>query len=227
MSSLNRQSVREQIRNVLLDRILSGHYRAGERLRELQLAEEFGSSQGPVREALRELAAQGLVVTEPHRGTHVRGITPERAGELHDVRGALECYACERIGQRMGLDWSSARGNAEAAFAAASEGNAEAYSEADTAFHRAVVEAAGNPVLLEVWDGLGLLSRFNGFTLRGRRHRSALTRLAGQHMPILEALERSDGSGAQQMLEAHLGEVRSFILEPPVFAGDEDGVMDR
>ena len=74
----------------MLRRILGGHYDPGERLVELRIAEEFGTSQGPVREALRELEATGLVTNLPRRGTYVAEVMGEGLREIYTVRGALE-----------------------------------------------------------------------------------------------------------------------------------------
>src|SRR6185295_16623998 len=84
------QPIRARVRNVLLERILGGHYRAGDRLVELQLAREFGSSQAPVREALRALEKAGLVTIRPRRGSFVNDYHARTQRELYYVRGALE-----------------------------------------------------------------------------------------------------------------------------------------
>ena len=82
--------LRQRLKEALLRRILGGHYDAGERLVELRIAEEFGTSQGPVREALRELEATGLVTNIPRRGTYVSEVMGEGLREIYTVRGALE-----------------------------------------------------------------------------------------------------------------------------------------
>src|SRR5258707_1054948 len=84
------QPLSAAIRNTLLERIIGGHYGAGERLVELQLAREFGSSQAPVREALRELEKAGLVTIRPRRGCFVNDYHARTQHEIYYVRGALE-----------------------------------------------------------------------------------------------------------------------------------------
>ena len=88
--SLTRTVLREQIRELLLERILKGELQPGDRIVELQIAQEFGTSQAPVREALSELQSLGFVVYEPYRGTRVRRITEEELAEIYPVRAALE-----------------------------------------------------------------------------------------------------------------------------------------
>ena len=88
--SLTRTVYREQIKEVLLERILDGVYPPGERIVETRVAREFGVSQGPVREALRELESLRLVVSEPFVGVRVRAVSPEELGEIYPVRSGLE-----------------------------------------------------------------------------------------------------------------------------------------
>ena len=82
--------LRQKIKEALLRRILGGHFHPGERLVELRIAEEFGTSQGPVHEALRDLEATGLVTALPRRGTYVAEVMSEGLREIYTVRGALE-----------------------------------------------------------------------------------------------------------------------------------------
>ena len=87
---LAHEPIGARIRNVLLSRIVEGEYAPGARLVELQLAKEFGSSQAPVREALRELETAGLVTIKPRRGTFVNDYHARAQHEIYEVRGALE-----------------------------------------------------------------------------------------------------------------------------------------
>src|SRR5664279_3052332 len=92
---VHRDSVRDQIKRVLLGRILDGAYKPGDRLLELQIAREFDVSQGPVREALRELEALRLVESQTYRGTRVRGVNAQEMREAYQVRSCLEELAAK------------------------------------------------------------------------------------------------------------------------------------
>ena len=81
-------SVRDQVRRTLTERILAGHYKPGDRLVELTIARELGTSQGSVREALRELEASRLVESEPRRGTRVRVISLKELQDAYFARGS-------------------------------------------------------------------------------------------------------------------------------------------
>jgi DNA-binding GntR family transcriptional regulator len=90
MKLVSRPTLRDQIKDALLQRILQGTYAPGERIVEIRVAREFGVSQAPVREALRELEILRLIESEPFRGARVRGVRPEEIAETYPVRAALE-----------------------------------------------------------------------------------------------------------------------------------------
>src|ERR1700739_3316450 len=87
---LQRDSMAERVKQVLLQRIMSGELLPGARLVELRIAEELNTSQGPVREAICELEGLELVVTEPYKGSYVREVTPVDIREAYMVRASLE-----------------------------------------------------------------------------------------------------------------------------------------
>src|SRR3954466_11235897 len=91
--AVNRAMLRDQIKDVLLQRILDGHYSPGQRIVETRVAEEFGVSQAPVREALRELEILRLVVSEPFRGARVRDVSTREIAQAYPVRAALQGLA--------------------------------------------------------------------------------------------------------------------------------------
>src|SRR3954469_5532072 len=101
MATVARQMLKDQIREVLLERILDGTYAPGERIVETQVASEFSVSQGPVREALRELETLGMVVSEPYRGARVREVTPAELAEVYPVRALIEGYAAQEAAKAM------------------------------------------------------------------------------------------------------------------------------
>ena len=94
--------MRDQIKEVLLERILEGEYEPGDRLVETQIAQELGISQTPVREALRELETLRFVVSEPFKGTRVRLVSRQEILEIYPVRAALEEVAARSAAVRLG-----------------------------------------------------------------------------------------------------------------------------
>lgn len=197
---VRRACMREQIRHELLRRIVEGRYRPGDRLVELQVAREFNTSQAPVREALRELEALRLVETQTYRGTRVRAISERELHEASLVRGVLEEAAAVRGAEAIKGRVAELRAEAEAIVRASAEGNFEAYARHNMTFHRLIVEAAGNEVMLRTWDSLMLEARtlihLNTIELD-------LDAVAATHRPIVDAFARGDGVLAGRLLREH------------------------
>src|SRR5262249_48313484 len=145
---------RDQIKDLLLERILNGTYKPGERLIELQIAEELKTSQAPVREAFRYLEAMRVIETEPYKGTRVRAITDQELKDSSQVRAALEQLAGELAAPHLKDATKELEAEARQFMAAARKKDFAAYSEHDIAFHRLIVEAAGNELLRTVWESV-------------------------------------------------------------------------
>ncbi|MFC7640731.1 GntR family transcriptional regulator [Streptosporangium lutulentum] len=150
-SMLPRLTLSRQIRDSLVSRIVSGQFRPGERLVETRLAATYGTSQAPVREALRELEVMRLVETQPRRGTFVRPFVHETLRESYVVRAALEETAVRLALLAGTVPVEALRSEVEAMVAAAAEGDGEASARASVSFHRHIVEAARNELLRLSW----------------------------------------------------------------------------
>jgi DNA-binding GntR family transcriptional regulator len=190
-----RQSTRGYIKEILLERILGGIYKPGERLVELHLAQELGTSQGPVREALRDLEGLGLVESQPYCGTRVREITEEEIEESYQVRSVLEQLAAELAAPQLKSNTAPIEKELRATAEAAKKRDVKNFAHHDMEFHRKIVEAAGNGLLLEIWNSVVLESRFL-VTLKSRVGEEELERLAAAHKPIVDALRQGDASRA-------------------------------
>lgn len=198
---LNRVVLREQVKEVLLARILDGVYAPGDRLVETQLAGELGVSQAPVREALRELETLRFVVSEPFKGTRVRGVSREEVVEIYPVRAALEGLAARLAATRLGGEVDPLRGLFEAMLRAAEAGDLREQVSLDVQFHRRIVEAAGNRTLLETWASLRIEARTLITFLKADMD---LLELAETHRPVLEALADRDPARAETFLRRHV-----------------------
>ncbi|WP_435021634.1 GntR family transcriptional regulator [Tundrisphaera sp. TA3] len=199
-SDISRDCTRVTIRRALVQRITDGTYAPGDRLLELKLAKEFGTSQGPVREALRELEGMRLVSTERYRGSRVRAVSREEMVEAAWVRGHLEAEAATLSAPSLAGNVGALREMTDALIVAAREGRLDDYARHNEDFHRFIMLAAGNEVLLRTWDSLLLEAR----TRLGIEHvGDALIPIAETHVPIVDALERGDGELAGQLLREH------------------------
>lgn len=207
---LPRRSARHLLRDVILARILDGAYPPGHRLRELALAAEFQTSQAPVREALRELEALRYVETRPNRGTYVPGTGLQEFLDSCRVRAVLEREIAEEAAPRADVAWLAGLcRSVDGIEAAASADDVAAYAGHDYAFHRAIAERAGNPVLLHHWEQIVVPTRALVVQRVGAVHPAET---APEHRPILDALAAGDGARAGALAFAHADGMRGRIL---------------
>ena len=200
-SSVTRVVLREQVKELILERILNGTYESGERLVETRIATELGTSQAPVREALRDLELLRFVESEPFRGSRVREISQEELIEIYPVRAAIEEVAAREAATRLDGDVDALEAELDAMHRAADENDLHAQVEHDVTFHRLIVEASGNTILLETWLSLGIGPRTIVTALR-----SGLDghEIAERHRPVLEALRARDPEAAGTALRRHV-----------------------
>lgn len=201
--------LRDAVKDAIVSRILDGTYRPGERVVESRLAQEFGTSQAPVREALRELEALRLIETRPHRGARVRSVTLEEIGETYPVRAALEEVAGREAASRM-TDGVLVRlqDELDAMHAAAAVGDVHAHLLHDVAFHRAIVEASENRVLIDVWKSLRIEART---LITVMTSDSDLRMLAEMHRPIIGALRFGNPDLAGREMRQHIEFAGSLV----------------
>ena len=206
--SLTRTVLREQIRELLLERILKGELQPGDRIVELQIAQELGTSQAPVREALRELQSLGFVEHEPYRGTRVRRITEEELAEIYPVRAALEELAAQEAASRLDGKVGELETEFEAMREAADQGNLHDLAAHDATFHRLIVEAAGNRVLLDTWRTLRVEARV---VVTALKTDVDLHELAELHRPLLVALKEGSPEKAGGALRQHFETLQTMM----------------
>jgi len=201
---------RAQIKELLLERILTGSYEPGERIVETRVAREFGVSQGPVREALRELESLRLVVSEPFVGVRVRAITPEELGEIYPVRSGLEEVAARTAAPRFAGAVERLEREVEGMRRLARSGAVHDFMLHDVQFHRLIVQASGNRTLAEVWTSLHVEARtMITFIRYGDLHA-----IAESHVPIVEALRAGDPERSSAALREHFEYFARWVVEP-------------
>jgi DNA-binding GntR family transcriptional regulator len=209
--AVKRLCMRDHIRDTLVGRILDGTYPAGTQLKELYLAREFDVSQAPIREALRELEASGLVSSERFRGTRVRGTDFAEMRESYELRVMLETRSvmlASPYPAQLLADLSTYLREMERAV---KEDDSEHYIDNALRFHRKLVESSGNRTFLAVWDSLL-------WDIRGRialrRHREmgrSLKTMVALHKALLARLRAQDAKGAVQRAKAILTRVASVF----------------
>jgi DNA-binding GntR family transcriptional regulator len=203
---------RERIKDVILQRIVSGEYAPGSRLVETRIAQELGVSQAPVREALRDLEQLGCIVHEPFRGCSVRAFSVDELLEAFPVRAALEALAArlaaEHITEPELLRLAELL---ETMREAARRGDAHGQSQANASFHATIVRAARNATLQRQW---ALLEPFSRTYLTVSQPGLNLLALSERHIPILDALRARDPDAAADAMHRHLMDAAELLKEP-------------
>ncbi|NUR88746.1 MAG: GntR family transcriptional regulator [Nonomuraea sp.] len=200
--------LRDKVRDELRARINQGLIRPGDRLYEYRLAEELGVSRIPVREAIRMLESEGLVVVQPHKGVLVRALGPDDVENLFDVREAMEVLAARLAARRVSeADVTRLRGLLAQGRRALEEGDLEQVDATNTDFHESLIRVAGNPLLHEVWE-----------PLQGRlrwlfRQNTEQERVWQEHHDILGAVESGDAEFAAALALKHVRSSRRMVLE--------------
>ncbi|TAL07065.1 MAG: GntR family transcriptional regulator [Chloroflexota bacterium] len=195
----------------LLERILSGVYLPDSRIVETQIARELNTSQAPVREALRALAALGVVEITPFKGARVRRPARREILEAYAVRSALEALAAQLAVPRLSpADVSELAGFCDAMQAAADLGDAHAVAAWDARFHGRIMEIADNHTLEMVWRSLEpFLRTYITLVVPGADPQWS----ADLHLPILAALRAGDVEAAVGALQEHFREAGANLAE--------------
>jgi DNA-binding GntR family transcriptional regulator len=197
---LDHPPISVRIRNALLERILGGHYAPGDRLVELQLARDFGTSQAPVREALRDLETAGLVTIRPRRGSFVNDYHARTQHELYYVRGALEEAAVRLAVPALKGKIDLIAGHLEGMREAARANDLEAMLHHSVWFHRVIMRAAGNELLLKMWESLHVEIHSRKTLLQPNIDMFAV---AESHTPIFDAIAAGDVELAARLSRQH------------------------
>lgn len=204
MAALAHKQLWESVADELRDQILDGRLPAGTRLVETELAERYGVSRGPIRDALRALSTAGLAVDLPRRGTFVSSLTERDLQEVYVVRRAIEeaavGLAIARAGDEDVAELFEALAAVEAAYAA---DDLAAAWEADMAFHRAYCRLSGNSRIIEVFDQLASQTVLLMRTSLQTRASLAWTPPVAVHRRIAEAIAARSAESAIEAVGAH------------------------
>mgnify|MGYP006177165245 FL=1 len=198
----------DEVYKTLLDAISAGTLAPGERITQEDLAEQMNVSRSPVLQALRLLKKDGLLQDAPGRGLVVARLEPERIGHLYRVRGALDGLAA-RLAAERGERIDPALLTAGRAAAAGQD--VKAMIDADTAFHSAIYQASGNPLLIEnsslQWVHL---RRVMGAVLQ---HSSGRSTIWDEHEAIVQAIHDRDPDLAARLAEHHASLAGRTLVE--------------
>lgn len=209
---ITRRVLRDEVADYLIDAILSGEFRPGDKIVETRISKELQVSQGAVREAIRDLIAKGFLETEPYKGTRVREFSPEELGDYYAVRIQLEIMAVQWAIKKGGklFDLTRLRECVDKMFECAKVGDTKNLRKFDIDFHKELVRASGNDFLLKAWDSLG-----NYYWALLGIHYGAQgidpERQASLHTELIEALESRDQERVATTIQNHFSDIKKMF----------------
>jgi DNA-binding GntR family transcriptional regulator len=204
---VSRQTLADRVYSQLRDSIINGKLDDGTELNQVELAEQFGVSRVPVREALRRLQAENLVVANPYQRHVVRTVSPEDVVEMVELREELEVFALRKAMRRMRAGHQEAAAAAEDALARQSvKLRGEQWLAADHEFHR---QFHASPVVAALIDDLRQrVHRYFQVVVADTQRRSQVIE---EHRALLDAIEADDEDRAVALLRAHVRHTRALL----------------
>ena len=210
-----RRALVDKLAATLQARVLSGEIPSGTRLRQEALAEEFGVSRTPVREALRKLQATGLVEVRPHRGALVRAPTAREIREAYEVRAELEGLAAELAATRIRDDQLRKLHEAVSLFRGlidAGTRDVREWSRANDLFHQTIQDAAGNGRLVEMLAHLHRSFPRDLTEIVLSSSGGLLRENLAQHLDVLKAIEGHDPHEARRLMTDHVRRAGELVV---------------
>lgn len=208
-----RNILREDVKNYILNLIMTGEYQQGERIIETKIARHLNISQAPVREAIRDLEQIGVLETEPYKGTYVREFSEEDLRDSYQVREELEALAIRSAIRNIQKEELEALEKILGDMTQAlMKKEMNTIVKLDVAFHEIIIRASKNKVLERVWQTVNITYwTFRGFA--GYRHDTE--RLIERHKPILTALYSGNVHEATAVIRTHFSELRELLENIP------------
>lgn len=221
LALVQRTSLPRLVGEALENLILSGELPPGSKLNEAALAERFGISRGPLREAMRGLEENGLICQEKNRGAHVREIELAEAADIYAVRAGLDATAGRLLAERIDAgQLTELRDFAARMQTAAGTNEVDTFHRLNLAFHDRIVEMTGNRALNEVYRRL--VKQLALFRRRNLLAPQAIPHFADEHTAIVDRLAAGDGAGAAEALYAHAQGGRQRMLRDGELNGKAD-----
>ena len=201
----NRLSDRIYLR--LRDQVMTGALEPGQRLVESQIARDFGVSQAPIRDALKRLANDGLIIQPPRRGSFVASVDEAEARRIYKTRELLEPYAAKEFAAvARDVDHELLRTIVQKMHEAAASNDLPRLVDFDVQFHRTIYHGSNHPLLPRIWTSFEHLMRI--FTPRSNRLRyNSLSEIADTHVVLLDAIEAAEADRIEKEFVLHVTDV--------------------
>lgn len=203
--------LRDIVFNTLRKAILKGELAPGERLMEKQLAEKMGVSRTPIREAIRKLELEGLVIMVPRKGAEVAMITEQDIKDVLEVRAALEGLAVSLACEKMSKEDVDALLSVNKAFTnAAKELDVETVIKKDVEFHDVIYNATKNEKLIQIINNLR--EQIYRFRVEYIRQMSDFGSLVKEHEEIVNSIVNKDGLHAREIAAKHIENQEKAVI---------------
>ena len=203
-----RELVCENIRQAIID----GTFSPGERLMEIQLADEMGVSRTPVREAIRKLELEGFVVMIPRRGTYVADISIKDITEIYEIRTCLDTLAAGLAAERITDEELEALNRLLVEIGQhIADNNMEKIVEADTAFHDILYQASRNERLRSIINNLR--EQLTGIRGRSMSYPGCLIETMEEHRTLVDSIAARDSERAQEAARVHIENAEHTLMK--------------
>lgn len=204
--------LRDVVFNTLRQAILRGELKPGERLMEIQLANKLGVSRTPIREAIRKLELEGLVLTVPRKGAEVAEITEKSLRDVLEVRRALEELAvqlvCEKITEAQIEELKAAAREFENVL---KDGDITKIAEADVRFHDVIYLATDNQKLIQLLNNLR--EQMYRFRVEYLKREEVYPQLIAEHEEIIERIEKREKDTATKVVCEHIDNQVEAVID--------------
>ncbi|WIV12276.1 GntR family transcriptional regulator [Proteiniborus sp. MB09-C3] len=202
-----REIVFESIREAILD----GRLKPGERVMEIQLAEKLGVSRTPVREAIRKLELEGLLIMEPRKGAYVADVSLKDVVDVLEVRSSLEGLAASLAAIRASEEEIQLLREKSTQFKECIEkSDVQGMINKDTEFHEVILQAAKNKKLTSIIESLR--EQVQRFRVTYFTEYNMTTYLVKEHQNVLDAIESRNSEKANEYAQKHIENIEKFIV---------------
>ncbi len=197
------QPLRQVVFDALREAILSGHFKPGDRLMEVQVADELGVSRTPVREAIRFLEQEGYVIMVPRKGAYVAGVTLKDIADVFEIRASLESLACSLAAERITEEeLDELERQLFIMTESTREKNSLKWVETDTALHATIYKASRNERLMQILNHLQEpIQRLRTASLSSP---GRLQVAVAEHKRLVEAIYDRDSDLAAALAKEHI-----------------------
>jgi DNA-binding GntR family transcriptional regulator len=208
-------SLAKLVREDLLEHILKGFIKPGDRISEPDVAQRLQVSRVPVREALRELESSGLVVSRKHAGVFVRAIEAKEVQDLYEIRSVLDSFAGAKAASlpadaRLALT-ETLKASMAVMVAAHQEANLAAYYSENLHFHWLIVQSAHNEQLSRTYQEV--VQKLHLARLQSLSHVTGMKTSIAEHQNITQAISKGDADSAQKLLATHVSSAYSRLKQ--------------